>query len=106
MPIPKAPRSGSACRDRGGVAAASSVSKRVSRCHPVLAGQAELLFRRLVEFGEFLLSLDHKIAYIGDIGVGKTTAVCRAGRIGDRLGYSKHSQRNDARYRRRPDNAL
>ncbi len=44
---------------------------------PVLAGQAELLFRRLGEFGEFLLSLDHKIAYIGDIGVGKTTAVCR-----------------------------
>ena len=43
----------------------------------VLAGQAQFLFRRLVEFGEFLLSLDHKIVYIGDIGVGKTTAACR-----------------------------
>ena len=43
----------------------------------VLAGQADLLFRRLVEFAEFLVSLDHKIAYIGDIGVGKTTALCR-----------------------------
>ena len=43
----------------------------------VLAGQTDLLFRRLVEFAEFLVSLDHKIAYIGDIGVGKTTALCR-----------------------------
>ena len=43
----------------------------------MLAGQAELLFRRLIEFGEFLLSLDHKVVYIGDIGVGKTTAACR-----------------------------
>lgn len=43
----------------------------------VLAGQTDLLFRRLVEFAEFLVSLDHKVAYIGDIGVGKTTALCR-----------------------------
>ena len=43
----------------------------------VLAGQADLLFRRLVDFAEFLVGLDHKIAYIGDIGVGKTTALCR-----------------------------
>ena len=51
---------------------------------PVLVGQAELLFRRLAEVGEFLLSLDHKVAYIGDIGVGKTTAVCRqAGLVTD-----------------------
>lgn len=50
----------------------------------VLAGQAELFFRRLIEFGNFLLSLEHKIAYIGDIGVGKTTAVCRqAGLVTD-----------------------
>ena len=50
----------------------------------VLAGQAELLFRRLIEFGEFLLSLDHKIVYIGDIGVGKTTAACQqAGLVTD-----------------------
>ncbi len=43
----------------------------------VLAGQTGLLFRRLEEFAEFLVGLDHKIAYIGDIGVGKTTALCR-----------------------------
>jgi transcriptional regulator with XRE-family HTH domain len=43
----------------------------------VLAGQAELLFRRLYEFGEFLLNLDHQIVYVGEIGVGKTTAACR-----------------------------
>jgi transcriptional regulator with XRE-family HTH domain len=50
----------------------------------VLAGQAELLFRRLFEFGEFLLNLDHRIVYVGEIGVGKTTAVCRqAGLITD-----------------------
>ena len=50
----------------------------------VLAGHAELLFRRLVEFGESLLNLDHKIVYIGDIGVGKTTSACRqAGLVTD-----------------------
>ncbi len=43
----------------------------------VLAGQADLLYRRLTEFGEFLLRLDHKIVYVGEIGVGKTTAACR-----------------------------
>jgi len=43
----------------------------------VLAGQADLLFRRLADFGEFLLSLDHTIVYVGEIGVGKTTAACR-----------------------------
>jgi hypothetical protein len=42
----------------------------------VLAGQAEMLFRRLYEFGEFLLNLDHRIVYVGEIGVGKTTAAC------------------------------
>lgn len=49
-----------------------------------LAGQADLLFRRLVEFGEYLLSLDHKISYVGELGVGKTTAACRqAGLVTD-----------------------
>jgi transcriptional regulator with XRE-family HTH domain len=43
----------------------------------VLAGQAELLFRRLYEFGEFLLNLDHRIVYVGELGVGKTTAACK-----------------------------
>ena len=43
----------------------------------VLAGQADLLFRRLFEFGEFLLNLDHCIVYVGEIGVGKTTAACK-----------------------------
>ena len=43
----------------------------------VLAGQADLLFRRLFESGDFLLRLDHRIVYVGEIGVGKTTAACR-----------------------------
>ena len=43
----------------------------------VLAGQADLLFRRLIEAANFLLQLDHRINYVGEIGVGKTTAVCR-----------------------------
>ena len=41
-----------------------------------LAGQSELLFRRLFEFSDFLLRLDHQIVYIGEAGVGKTTAAC------------------------------
>ena len=41
-----------------------------------LAGQSELLFKRLTEFADFLLRLDHRIVYIGEIGVGKTTAAC------------------------------
>ena len=43
----------------------------------VLAGQARPLFRRLFEFGEFLLNLGHRIVYVGEIGVGITTAACR-----------------------------
>jgi hypothetical protein len=54
------------------------------RSNILLAGQADLLCRRLLEFGEFLLSLDHKIVYVGEIGVGKTTAACRqAGLVAD-----------------------
>ena len=41
-----------------------------------LVGQSELLFRRLIEFGDFLLRLDHQFVYIGEAGVGKTTAAC------------------------------
>lgn len=43
----------------------------------VLAGQAQLLDRRLEEAGRYLLSLDHEVVYVGEIGVGKTTAACR-----------------------------
>ena len=43
----------------------------------VLAGQAELLEKRLEEAGRYLLSLDHDVVYVGEIGVGKTTAACR-----------------------------
>lgn len=43
----------------------------------VLSGQAQLLERRLEDAGRYLLSLDHKVVYVGEIGVGKTTAVCR-----------------------------
>ncbi|MDG2527603.1 helix-turn-helix domain-containing protein [Caulobacter endophyticus] len=43
----------------------------------VLAGQAQLLQGRLMEAGSYLLALDHEIVYVGEIGVGKTTAACR-----------------------------
>lgn len=43
----------------------------------VLAGQAELLAGRLDKVGRYLLSLDHQVVYVGQIGVGKTTAACR-----------------------------
>ena len=43
----------------------------------VLAGQAELLEKRLEEAGRYLLALDHDVIYVGEIGVGKTTAACR-----------------------------
>ncbi|WP_216851101.1 helix-turn-helix transcriptional regulator [Acidisphaera sp. L21] len=43
----------------------------------VLAGQAELLEKRLEEAGHYLLALDHDVVYVGEIGVGKTTAACR-----------------------------
>src|ERR1700733_13315097 len=42
----------------------------------VLAGQAELLEKRLYETGTYLLALAHDIVYVGEIGVGKTTAAC------------------------------
>lgn len=42
-----------------------------------LAGQAALLDKRLEDAGQFLLSVDHDVVYVGEIGVGKTTAVCR-----------------------------
>lgn len=42
-----------------------------------VAGQAEMLSRRIYDFGDFLRSLKHRLAWIGDIGVGKTTAACR-----------------------------
>ena len=43
----------------------------------VLIGQAELLMRRLEEAGRYLLALDHDVIYVGETGVGKTTAACR-----------------------------
>ncbi|WP_299176977.1 helix-turn-helix domain-containing protein [uncultured Brevundimonas sp.] len=43
----------------------------------VLAGQAQLLDKRLEDAGRYLLELDHKVVYVGEIGVGKTTAACR-----------------------------
>jgi transcriptional regulator with XRE-family HTH domain len=49
-------------------------SKDVPRA---VGGQAEMLVRRIHDFGDFLRSLKHRIAWIGDIGVGKTTAACR-----------------------------
>ncbi|RPE22989.1 helix-turn-helix domain-containing protein [Burkholderia pseudomallei] len=43
----------------------------------VLAGQAELLRKRLEENARYLMRLDHEIVYVGEIGVGKTTTACR-----------------------------
>jgi transcriptional regulator with XRE-family HTH domain len=41
-----------------------------------ILGQADLLLRRLQETAAFLIQLDHQISYVGEIGIGKTTAVC------------------------------
>jgi len=43
----------------------------------VLAGHAQLLEERLKQAGQDLLNLDYEVVYVGDIGVGKTTALCR-----------------------------
>jgi transcriptional regulator with XRE-family HTH domain len=45
----------------------------------VLAGQAELLVGQLEAAGHYLLALDHDVIYVGETGVGKTTAACRQG---------------------------
>lgn len=42
-----------------------------------LVAQATFLWERLNEAASFLSQLDHRIIYIGEIGVGKTTAACR-----------------------------
>jgi transcriptional regulator with XRE-family HTH domain len=43
----------------------------------VLANQAQLLIGRLLQAGNYLLSLSHEVVYVGEIGVGKTTAACQ-----------------------------
>jgi transcriptional regulator with XRE-family HTH domain len=50
--------------------------KNANNASPEMLGQADLLLRRLQDAGDFLLQLDHQINYVGEIGVGKTTAVC------------------------------
>jgi transcriptional regulator with XRE-family HTH domain len=58
--------------------------KTTKKVPQVLVGQAELLSRRLLEFGTYLLNVDHKLVWIGEIGVGKTTGACvQAGLITD-----------------------
>ncbi|WP_430504702.1 helix-turn-helix transcriptional regulator [Ralstonia pseudosolanacearum] len=47
------------------------------RLPAVLAGQAELLRKRLEENARYLMRLDHDVVYVGEIGVGKTTTGCR-----------------------------
>lgn len=42
-----------------------------------LKAQAEMYDKRVREEAEYLTSLQHSIAYIGSVGVGKTTAVCK-----------------------------
>jgi transcriptional regulator with XRE-family HTH domain len=41
------------------------------------AGRKDLLVRRLTDAADFIFQLDHRINYVGEIGVGKTTAICR-----------------------------
>lgn len=41
-----------------------------------LYGEAKMHEESLLQAAKYLLSLHHSIAYVGDIGVGKTTAVC------------------------------
>ncbi len=41
-----------------------------------LYGEAKMHEESLLQAARYLSSLDHSIAYVGDIGVGKTTAVC------------------------------
>ncbi len=42
-----------------------------------LKAQAEMYDKRVREEAEYLTSLEHSIAYVGSVGVGKTTAVCK-----------------------------
>jgi hypothetical protein len=41
-----------------------------------LLGQATMHRESLQRTADFLSSLDHTVAYVGDIGAGKTTAIC------------------------------
>ncbi len=49
-----------------------------------VAGQAELLKLRIQDLAAYLRNLRHTVTWIGDIGVGKTTAACcQAGLLAD-----------------------
>lgn len=43
----------------------------------LLHGQAQLYKKALQEAGSFLLNLIHQLAFVGEIAVGKTTAICK-----------------------------
>lgn len=43
----------------------------------LLRSEAKLYWDKLQAFAEYLKSLEHSIAYIGNIGVGKTTVICK-----------------------------
>ncbi|AFZ18625.1 helix-turn-helix domain-containing protein [Allocoleopsis franciscana] len=43
----------------------------------LLKAQAQMYDKRVREEAEYLTSLKHSIAYVGSVGVGKTTAVCK-----------------------------
>ncbi|MHC5930391.1 helix-turn-helix domain-containing protein, partial [Nostoc sp.] len=54
------------------------LQKLISEGAPdLLIRQAEMHDKRVREQAEYLTSLEHSIAYVGSIGVGKTTAVCK-----------------------------
>lgn len=50
--------------------------KNDQKAPQVLVGQADLLSRRLSDFGTYLINVDHQLIWVGEIGVGKTTAAC------------------------------
>lgn len=58
-----------------------TLQKLVSFCNQknlptLLYGEAKMHEESLLQVAKYLSSLHHSIAYVGDIGVGKTTAVC------------------------------
>jgi transcriptional regulator with XRE-family HTH domain len=55
-----------------------------------LYGEAKMHEETLLQMAKYLMPLRHSVAYIGDIGVGKTTAVC----IQTGLSFSKSDKAN------------
>ena len=52
--------------------------EKSKRFHPILRGPIDLLRGELLATQQYLLRRDHVVAWVGDIGVGKTTALAHA----------------------------